>query len=324
MSPSPGRTKAQRVRRLLTRWVLGPALTVLVASLAVFTALSLAPGDPVGRLLGARATDAQRATLRHELGLDEPVPVRYVHWLADCLHGNFGSSVVYLSPVSDLLGARLTTTLFLVSYAAVLVIVIGLLLGILGAVFRPLGPVTAAISGLGIAVPSYVAASALVTVFALDLGWFPTLGAGSGFGDRLWHLTLPAAALAVGWSAYVAQITRTALREEQTREHVETALGRGVPPALVFRRHILRNAAIPIITVTGTLVAGLVAGTVVVETAFGIDGIGSFLVTSVQGKDYNVVMAISLLLVLLFVLVTTVIDSLQRVLDPRIRERRPA
>ncbi|MFF4835468.1 ABC transporter permease subunit [Streptomyces sp. NPDC001315] len=94
--------------------------------------------------------------------------------------------------------------------------------------------------------------------------------------------------------------------------------------ALVFRRHILRNAAIPIVTVTGTLVAGLVAGTVVVETAFGIDGIGSFLVTSVQGKDYNVVMAISLLLVLLFVLVTTVIDSLQRVLDPRIRERRPA
>ncbi|WP_327699188.1 ABC transporter permease [Streptomyces sp. NBC_00459] len=323
MSTSPPRSaRAARARRRLWRWVLGPAATVLVASFAVFTTLSLAPGDPVGRVLGARATDAQRTALRHELGLDEPLPLRYVHWLTDCLHGDFGLSIAHRSPVSELIGARLGTTLFLVGYASLLVVIIGLALGILGAVFRPLGPVTAGLSGLGIAIPSYVAASALVTVFALRLEWFPTIGAGSGFGDRAWHLTLPAVSLAVGWSAYVAQITRTALREEQSREHVETALGRGVPPAVVFRRHVLRNAALPIITVTGTLIAGLVAGSVIVETAFGIDGIGSFLVSSVATKDYNVVLAISLLLVVLFVLITTAIDSLHRVLDPRIRDRR--
>jgi peptide/nickel transport system permease protein len=177
----------------------------------------------------------------------------------------------------------------------------------------------AAITGLAIAVPTFVAAQLLVSWFALGLGWFPATGEGSGLFDQLRHLTLPAVALALSWSAYVAQITRTAVREENEREHVDTARGRGVPAGAVFRRHVLRNAAIPIVTISGLTVAGLVASAVVVESAFGLNGIGSLLVQSVSAKDYNVVQAISMLLVVLFIVVTTAIDVLQTSLDPRLR-----
>jgi peptide/nickel transport system permease protein len=128
-------------------------------------------------------------------------------------------------------------------------------------------------------------------------------------------------ALAIGWSAYVTQISAAALREERGREHVETAAVRGLPAASVFRRHVLRNAAIPVITVSGLTVAGLFAGSVVVEAAFGIDGLGSFLVSAVSAKDYNVVQAVGLLLVAVFVLVTTLIDVLHVTLDPRLRTK---
>ena len=180
---------------------------------------------------------------------------------------------------------------------------------------------TSVVSSIGIAVPAFVAAVLLVLVFSLRLGWFPAVGEGSGFADQLHHLTLPAIALSIGSIAYIAQITRSALVEEQSREHVETARGRGLSRQQVFRRHVLHNAALPIITIAGLIVAGLIAGAVIVESAFGINGVGSLLVSSVQGKDYNVVLAISLVIVLIFVLVTTALDALQFVLDPRVRDK---
>ena len=123
------------------------------------------------------------------------------------------------------------------------------------------------------------------------------------------HLTLPAFALAFSWAAYVAQISRASVREQEGKEHVATARGRGLPSALIFRRHVLRNASLPIVTVSGLTVAGLIAGSIVVETAFGIGGMGSLLVQSVSAKDYNVVLAISMILVLAFVLATTIVRS---------------
>ena len=157
-------------------------------------------------------------------------------------------------------------------------------------------------------------------MFALQLNWFPVLGSSSGsIGDRLWHLTLPAFALALSWAAFVAQISRASLRGEASREHVQTARGRGLSESQVFRRHILRNGAIPIVTVFGLTMAGLVAGSVVVEQAFGIDGIGSFLVQSVAAKDTNSVMAIALILVITFVVVTAIADVVYWMLDPRVR-----
>ncbi len=158
-----------------------------------------------------------------------------------------------------------------------------------------------AATAFGIATPAFVAAIVLITVFAVNLGWFPVFGSGEGFWDRLWHLTLPAVALAFTWCAYVTQITKASVREELGREHVETARSRGIPWPLIVRRHVFRNALIPITTVAGLTVAGLIAGAVVVEQAFGLNGMGSFLVQSASQKDFAVVQAISLLLVTAFV-----------------------
>jgi peptide/nickel transport system permease protein len=182
--------------------------------------------------------------------------------------------------------------------------------------------VVTVLASVGIAVPTFVAAMILIQVFALDLGWFPTTGSGSGgVGQRVWHLTLPAIALALSWSAYVGQITRASVRQQERLEHVDTARGRGLPPLMVFRRHVLRNASVPIVTISGLTVAGLIAGSIVVETAFNLGGMGSLLVQSVSAKDSNVVLAVSLILVAAFVVANTVADVAQLALDPRVRAK---
>lgn len=319
LNVTPAARRLRRPARLLLRWVLAPTFTVLVASFVIFAALSRAPGDPVSRLLGNHATPEQAAHLRHTLGLDRPMLVRFWHWLVGALQGNFGESITYRAPVSSLLGPRIETTLFLVLYSSVLCLLVGVTLGVLSAIVRPLSPVIAGVSAIGVAIPGFVAAILLISLFSLNLGWFPTGGAGSGFGDRLWHMTLPAAALAVSWAAYLTQVTRSALVEQRGKEHVETARMRGLSSRRIFRHHIARNAAPPVLTVSALTVAGLIIGAVAVESAFGIDGVGSFLVASIQAKDYNVVEALSVLIVVVFIVATTLIDIAEVLLDPRLR-----
>jgi peptide/nickel transport system permease protein len=164
-----------------------------------------------------------------------------------------------------------------------------------------------------------VAAIVLITIFAVDLHWFPTFGSGTGFADRIRHLTLPAVALALSYLAWVSQVTRATVTEELGREHVITARARGIRERNVLRRHVLRNALPPITAVSGLTVAGLVAGAVVAEKAFAVNGLGSFLVDAVQRKDFAVVQAIALILVTVFILTNSVVDAVNALLDPRIR-----
>lgn len=310
------------IGRRVASMVLAAVGTVLAASFVIFVALSFAPGDPIAQILGSRATDAARAAKRAQLGLGDPVLVRYWHWLSAAGRGDLGSSYLYREPVTSILGPRLATTFLLVGLAALLVLIVGIGLGILGGISPRARAVVNALSSLGVSVPTFVAASFLISVFAVRLGWFPTFGAGEGFVDRLRHLVLPAVALSIGYGAYVSQLTATAVREEAGKEYVLTSRGRGIPSRHVLRNDILRNAALPVMTASGLTVAGLVAGAVVVEEAFAIDGIGSLLVKSISSKDYPVVIAISLVIVVVFVLVTTVIDVAQVLLDPRQREVR--
>ncbi|MEV5827966.1 ABC transporter permease [Spirillospora sp. NPDC052242] len=308
------------MRRFVTT-ILGAVATILAASLVIFAGLSVAPGDPVAQLLGAKATDQARANLRQDLGLDDPFLERYWHWLTGALHGDFGVSLTSRQDVTALIGPRLATTFLLVAMAALLVVLLGIGLGVIGGVGARGRAVVSALVGLGIAVPSFVAANALIGVFAVKLGWFPTYGSGDGFADRIWHLTLPAVALSIGYGAYVSQLTSAAVAEESEKEYVVTARGRGVPSGIVLRHHTLRNAIMPVLTASGLAVAGLVAGTVVVEQIFAIDGIGALLIRSITSKDYPVVTAVSLIIVIVFVLVTTVIDLIQVALDPRERAK---
>jgi peptide/nickel transport system permease protein len=305
--------------RFLTQRLVSLVLTLFVASVVIYGALYLAPGDPATLIAGGHVTPQVLARIHEQYHLDDPVWTRYWDWLTGILHGNLGQSFVYRESVAALVGPRVGSTLFLVSYASILILVVGIGLGIVAGLTRRVSSAITVVTGVGLALPSFVAAIILITVFAVHLGWFPVFGAGVGFTDRLWHLTLPAVALALSWVAYVAQLTRTSVREELVRGHVETARSRGIPYKLVVRRHVLRNSWIPITTVSGLTVAGLIAGDVVVEQAFGINGLGSFLVQATSQKDVAVVQSIALLLVVVFVVVNAMVDLLNGALDPRLR-----
>jgi peptide/nickel transport system permease protein len=306
--------------RLLFGRIVGLIVTLLVASVIIFGALFVAPGDPATLLAGGHATPSLLAAIHRQYHLNDPFPVRYWHWLAGVIHGDFGTSFTYHQSVSSLLGSRIGPTLFLIVYASLLILVVGIGLGIAAGLRRRLGGLITVVTSVGLATPSFVAAIALVALFAVSLHWFPVFGAGSGFTDQLKHMTLPAVALALSWTAFVAQLTKAAVRQELDSEHVDTARSRGLRETLVVRRHVVRNAMIPITTVSGLTIAGLVAGDVVVEQAFGIGGIGSFLIQAVTQKDFSVVQAISLLMVAIFVIVNTGVDLINGLLDPRIRQ----
>ncbi|MFI6517476.1 ABC transporter permease [Spirillospora sp. NPDC050679] len=317
--PASRPASSGRPARRIASAASGAAATILAASLVIFAGLSAAPGDPVAQILGAKATDEARADMRRRLGLDDPFLERYWHWLTGALQGDFGVSLTARQDVTALVGPRLLTTFLLVAMAGLLVIAVGVGLGVFGGVSRRGRPVVSTLVGLGVAVPSFVAANALIGVFAVKLGWFPTYGSGDGLLDQVWHLALPAIALSIGYGAYVSQLTSAAVSEEADKEYVTTAHGRGIPAGVVLRHHTLRNAAVPVLTASGLAVAGLVAGTVIVEQAFAVDGVGALLIRSISSKDYPVVTAVSLIIVVGFVVVTTAIDLVQAALDPRER-----
>ncbi|WP_420037605.1 ABC transporter permease [Streptomyces sp. cg28] len=299
--------------------LIGLATVLLVASFLVYGLLYLVPGGPMSFLLGNRtATPEQIATVRAQYHLDDPFLVRYVRWLGDAFGGDLGRSLVYRQDVTALIATRIATTLWLVCYSSVLIVVGGLAAGSLAALRG--GRTDALVSGVSslfLATPVFVVGVVLVIVFARGLGWFPVFGAGEGFGGRLHHLTLPALTLAIGSAAYLARITRASVREEMGREHVDTARSRGLSESRIVRRHVLRNAAVPVTTVVGLTVAGLLAGAVVVENVFALDGIGSLLVRAIMQRDFAVVQAVVLVLVASFVVVNLVVDLLYSVLDPR-------
>jgi peptide/nickel transport system permease protein len=297
------------------------ALVLLAASFIIFACVYLAPGSPEQVLFGNRkVSEAARAAVRAQYHLDDPFLARYWYWLTSALHGDFGTSLAYREPVSVRISGAIGTSALLISYASVLIVGVGVLLGSVAAL-RPgkLDGLVMLVTNIGVAVPTFVASTLLISVFAVQLGWFPVYGAGKGLLDQLWHLTLPAVALAAWAVALLARVTRSAMRDELQHEHVETARARGIAPRLIVRRHVLRNALIPISTVVGLQTAGLISGAVIVEQAFNLNGLGQLLLTAVGQNDFATVQAVALLLVAAFVVINTLVDLLYVVLDPRVR-----
>jgi peptide/nickel transport system permease protein len=306
--------------RFFTRRLAMLAASLLIASFVIFAAVYLAPGNPISALSGGRALPASSVrVLEARYHLNAPFFAQYWYWLKNALHGNLGLSITLRENVSTVIASRMWTTAGLVLYAALIIAVAGIGLGVLSGL-RPgvLDTSTLVVTAVSAAVPAFVAAIVLILLFSVRLGWFPALGNGSDLVSNVRHLTLPAIALALSSLGIVARVTRAAVREEGGREHVQTALSRGIPPRQLIRRHILRNAAIPITTITGITIASLIAVSAVVETAFSLNGIGAYLVQAAESKDLAVVQGISLVLVAAFVTVNLVVDVLYAALDPRV------
>jgi peptide/nickel transport system permease protein len=300
-------------------------LTLVVSSFVIFGAMYAAPGDPVTFLISnpEDRTPQRVAAVREQYHLDDSMVQQYMLWSKDVLHGDLGSSFVYQQPVVDLLGTRLPVTMMLVGFAAILFIVIGVLLGVLSALRRGTA-IDSFITGattFATSVPNFVVALVLVSVFAVELRWFEVSGSGEGFVDRIYHLTLPAIALALGALAVVSRVTRQTMVEQQGLEHVEVARSFGLSPRKIIWRHVLRNSLGPVVTMCGLIIAGMLAGTVVIESVFGLNGVGSLLVDAINAHDFPVVQAILLYMVIAYMTVTTVIDLLYPLIDARILAR---
>jgi peptide/nickel transport system permease protein len=307
--------------RFLGSRVAGMVVTLAVTSFVIFMALYAAPGDPESFLFQGRSpSPATLQAVRVQYHLDQPVLQQFWLWVTDVLRGDLGRSIQFRQDVGALIASRLPTTLLLVAFATLLMLVFGLLLGVLSAL-RP-GPIDKTVllgSTVAVATPTFVAAVVLIGLFAVRLGWFPTFGNGSGLLDRLHHLVLPALALSAALIGLLGRVTRAAMLVELDRDHVAVARARGIPERLVVRRHALKGALPAVLTLSGTVVAGLFVGSAVIETAFGLSGVGQLLVQSVSTKDFPVVQAICLLLVAAFVVTNLLVDLALPWIDPRVR-----
>jgi peptide/nickel transport system permease protein len=298
---------------------------VLIAStLIIFFLLHLAPGNPATLLNGGHPPSP--ATLKYFNGLygfNRPLPVQYLIWLRHLLEGNFGVSVATRTSVASVIAPRIGLTLFLTVFAVAIMVVIGVPLGIVSAVFRS-GP-TDFLASVGTltftAIPTYVTGVVMAVVFGVELQWFPALGGGDtgSFFTRLDHLTLPAVALGLSSLALASRITRSAVIGELEKPHITGARARGFSGGRVVAKHAVRGSLVPVVTIVGAQIGYLLGGAVVIEYAFGLNGLGTLLVSSVQGKDYAVVQAIALFITAEFLLISLVVDLLYGVIDPRVR-----
>jgi peptide/nickel transport system permease protein len=292
-------------------------------SLITFGLTNLAPGDPAEILLeienpGVTPTRETIEAYREQLGLNDPLPQRYLRWLGDLLQGDLGLSYRSGQPVTAEIAARLPGTLTLTATSLGMALVIGVPLGILAALRR--GSVWDLLSRLlallGATLPNYVISFLLILLFAVGLGWLPAFGSGTPQ-----HLILPSIALAAGIITQVMRLTRASVLDAVSREYVRTARAKGLHEARVIWGHVLRNALLPVITVIGVSVGNLLSGTVIVETIFSWFGIGKYAVDAIFLRDYPVIQGVVLYMALAFVLVNFGVDLLYRWLDPRLAEK---
>ncbi|MFJ6417737.1 ABC transporter permease [Paeniglutamicibacter sp. NPDC091659] len=309
-----------RIAKNLARFV----VTFLVATLAVFGIMRVLPGDPAAIAAGENATPELIAQLAKEFGTDRPLPEQYWEWFSGLLRGDFGVSYVTRTDISPLVLDKVQVSLILVTLAMLLALVIAIPLGILAAVRhgKPSGALVSGLSQLGIAIPGFLLGILLVSFVSLRLGWLPANGwtpPGQDFGDFLRRIILPVTALAGVQSAILMRYVRSAVLEVMHEDYLRTARAKGLSPARALLKHGLRNAAIPVLTVTSVQFAALIIGAVVIERVFVIPGLGSMLLTAVGNRDLLTVQSVVMVLVAITLIINLVVDVLYTVLDPRIR-----
>ncbi len=313
------------IRFAATR-LLSLALSLLMASIVVFAVVEVIPGDPASYMLGLNATPEAVEALRNELGLNGSLWARYIGWVSGMLVGDFGQSYTYRVPVSDLIAQRIWVSLPLAMIALLMSTLIAFPVGLIAAARR--GKFSdysiMGLTQLGIAVPNFWFAMLLVLVFAINLHWF---GAGgfpgweNGILAGLKALTLPAIALALPQASILARVMRSSLLETLTQDYIRSARAKGLTRAQALRRHALRNAMIPVLTIIGLQFSFLLAGAIIIENVFYLPGLGQLIYKGITQRDLVVVESVVMLLVFAVILVTFLVDLAYAAVDPRLRKR---
>jgi len=306
------------------RRLLATIPVMAVVAVVVFSLLRLAAGDPAAIIAGDNATSQDVAAIRARLGLDRPLAEQFTIWVGRVVRGDFGESFFFKKQVSELILDRVEPTLALSVCTLVLTIALAVPLGVLAAWKRGswIDRSVMGFSVLGFSVPVFVIGYVLIYVFAIELAWLPVQGyqrIGDGVGGFLERLVLPSITLAVVFVALIARITRASVLEVLNADHVRTARAKGLGELPVLLRHVLRNAAVPIVTVIGIGIAVLIGGVVVTESVYGIPGLGRLTVDAVLARDYPTVQAVILVFSVVYVLINLLVDLSYTVLDPRIR-----
>lgn len=299
-------------------------VTLILVSLLTFLAFNVIPGDPASAMLGTQATSAQLSALRDQLGLNQPLPVRYLSWLTAFAQGNLGSSIKYSMPVSALLTDRVPVTLWLALLALLMTIVIAIPLGILSAK-RPgklVDNVISTLSQFAMAIPPFFLGMLLILLFGVLLRLITPgryIDYKVDFAGFIGCMILPALAIALPRAAMVARFLRGAMIEQLRADYVRTARSKGMGLNLLLLRHVFKNALIPVIALLSMVVAEILAGSIIIEQVFGLPGIGRLLISAVQFRDFPLAQSMVVILAAVVVVINFLTDLGYRLIDPRLR-----
>ncbi|HAT1178803.1 ABC transporter permease [Corynebacterium striatum] len=298
-------------------------LTLFAASVAIFLLMRAVPGNPARVALGVNATDGAVAELTTVLGLDRPLITQYFEWVGGLLSGNFGTSLSSQQDITPLVLDRAQVSLILVGLAIVLALAGAVPMGMWLA--RTGNTFVSALTQIGIAVPSFLVGIIMVAFFAVRLGWLPANGwipPDQDFGGFLARLVMPVISLALVQGAMLIRYVRSSIVDVMDQDYIRTARALGLSHAQALRRHGLRNAALPVLTVTGLQLTTLIVGAVVIESVFVIPGLGSMLLDAVSNRDLTTVQTLVMLLVFFTLVINLATDLAYRVIDPRLKEKR--
>ena len=300
----------------LARKLLALPFVVLAASFLIFAAVRLLPGDPARLIAGMQADQRVVDTVRHRLGLDKPFVDQYAAFLRSASHGDLGTSIRSGKPVSEEISARLPYTVSLALSSYVFAILIGLSAGVLAAIFRSswVDSSIMFLAILGASVANFWLALMAMDLFAVKLGWLPLLGA---HGPRSY--ILPTITLGLLPAAVIARMSRSSMLEILDQDYMRTARAKGLSNTKVYLKHGLKNALVPIVTIVGMNLAGLLGGAVITETVFSWPGLGRLMVDAVRYRDYAIIQGITLLVVVIVIGMNFLADLLIGIIDPRIR-----
>lgn len=316
----------------MTRYIqrrIAIAFPVLLAiSVSIFLLLQMTPGDPLNAYIppDQPMPPEQREALRHQLGLDRPMAVRYLYWLRETVQGNLGYRAKTFEPVSEAIRHRIGPTLLLMGTAMAIGIGAGVALGVLSAIkqYSWLDTLLTVLAFLGLSVPVYLAGLIGLYLFALRIDWFPAGGfstPGEPFSatDRLHHLVLPASIIAINYVASTMRYTRSAMLEVLGQDYVRTARAKGLRERLVIGVHALRNALLPVVTIIGAYIPNLLGGAVFIESIFAWPGMGRLFIDGVESRDYPLIMGLTLILAMVILAANLLTDVAYALIDPRIR-----
>lgn len=296
---------------------------LLIVSMLTFLAFEIIPGDPARALLGTQATESRVEALREEMGLNRPLPVRYVNWIADFLHGDMGTSYSYSQPVTELIGGKIPITIALTILSVIFIILLSFPIGIVSAKYENkwVDRVFLVLNQMVMSVPPFFMGMILTVVFGLILRVFTPGGYVSyteDMGAFLSYLILPSIAIAIPKAAMTAKLLRSSLLTEMRQDYVRTAYSRGNTTMQVLLKHALRNGVLPVITFLGMAIADVIANSIIVEQVFGIPGMGNLLISAIAKRDYPMVEAMIILIAAVILIINMLVDLLYQRLDKRI------